>query len=306
MDSRIKIGVLGAGHQGAVHLAFLREMPGFDLVGFHDPDDAVSAAISAKLGVQAWPSMESLIGACDAIDIVTPTPSHFECAKAALKNFCHIFIEQPVAIKAEELRELTRLVREAKVKAQVGQAERFHPAFLAVRDRGPAPLLVEVSHHSGENSSRTESNVVLDLMQHDLSLVLSLVKSPLKKVSATGLCVMGDSPDHASARLEFHNGAVATLTASHIGSKPQRLLHLYQRAMAMSLDFVDNRVEVLAQPGQTEVPALQTTDPVRLQLEDFARAIQNDASPSVTLEEAALALDVAQQVMEKINPMIIA
>jgi predicted dehydrogenase len=329
MDNKIRIGVLGAGHLGKIHLQLLREIPAFELVGFFETDLSIREKVSAELGIRAWDDRDQLIDACDAMDIVTPTKAHFECAKAALRKFRHIFLEKPLTHTFEEARELMGLVREAKVKAQVSHPERFNPAYLAVKERDLAPLFMD-SHQLNVWNPEREVSVVLDLMLEDIDIVLSMIRSPLKKISATGVSVVSDSPDIVNARIEFHNGAVANLTASRISPKAVHKFRIYQRGHSLTLDFLDKKVDsfpanenidrngnaalgelmlqgALAAKATTNFSAdANVAGAVKQQLQEFAKAILNDTPVAVTLEEASAALDVAYQILDKINAMIVA
>src|ERR1039458_2114666 len=205
----VKIGVLGVGHLGKIHLSLLRQIPQFELMGFYDPDSSKIRKISDETGVKSYNSMEELIDACDAIDIVTPTITHFDCAVKALKKSKHVFIEKPLTHTLKEAKKLLALSNEANVKVQVGHVERFNPAFLAAAPYISNPLFIETHRLAQFNPRGTDVSVVLDLMIHDIDIILSLVKANVKRISASGVAILSNTPDIANARIEFDNGCVA-------------------------------------------------------------------------------------------------
>lgn len=324
----IKIGVIGVGHLGSIHLRLLKEIPGYDVVGIYDRDPERAAAMAEEHEVKAWESMTDLIDACDAVDIVTPTISHYECAKAALKRFKHVFIEKPITHTVEEAKSLQQLAREAGVKAMVGHVERFNPAFLTLRDQELRPLFIESHRLSQWNPKGTDVSVVLDLMIHDIDIVLWLIGAGVKKVSASGVSVISETPDIANARIEFDNGATANLTASRISFRNMRKMRLFQRKMYLSVDFLNKTCEVIHMNDQDsspdsnknkiefqsgdsvktltfETPKVVPVNSIRMEFEEFARAINNDTEVPVTLEQATAALDTAFMIMDKINQLCI-
>lgn len=323
--SMIKIGLLGVGHLGTIHLRLLKELSDvYELVGIYDVDTERARAKAAEFGVKAWENMEALIDAVDAVDIVTPTLQHYACAKAAMKKFKHVFIEKPVTHTLKEAQSLMNLAREAGVKVQVGHVERYNPAFLAVRDMELAPMFIEGHRLAQWNPRGTDVSVVLDLMIHDLDIVLSSIKSSIKRISASGVSVVSDSPDIANARIEFNNGAVANLTASRISLKNMRKMRFFQKDTYLAVDFLNKKTEIVnindgeapAELGEDAVgfeagdrkrhltfnfPEIGPVNSIKEELAEFGAAIQNNTDTQVTLEEATAALDAAYQIMEKIN-----
>lgn len=326
----IRIGLLGVGHLGKIHLRLLKEIPEFEVVGVYDIDPQRLKEIASEFNVTPYENVEELFDAVDCVDIVTPTLSHFELAKAALRKFKHIFIEKPVTHTVEEAKTLLKLVREAGVKAQVGHVERFNPAFLAVRGMDLRPMFIESHRLAQWNPRGTDVSVVLDLMIHDLDVILSVVKSPVKKISASGVAVVSETPDIANARIEFNNGCVANLTSSRISLKNMRKMRIFQRNAYLSIDFLEKQTEVfniseedLGSPDLSklrfefqsgdktkyltfEKPQVQPVNSIKMELEEFARSIREDGPTSVTLEEATAALETAYLIIEKINNLCIA
>ncbi len=320
----VKIGVLGAGHLGKIHLKLLKEIPDAELVGFYDPSDANAAYATEQLGVRRYSSMQKLIEVVDAVDIVTPTVSHYECARAAIKKAKHIFVEKPLANTVHEAKSLVALAHEAQIKAQVGHVERFNPAFLALDRTAVQPMFIESHRLSAFNPRGTDVSVVLDLMIHDIDIVLHLVRSNVKKVSASGVRVISNQPDIANARLEFDNGCVANLTASRISMKKMRKMRLFQRDAYISVDFAENVTEILtleeAKAGDDALtidintgdqfqkksvhlhkPDIHPVNAIKMELELFIKAILNDSEPPVTIEDGFRALQVAHMILQKVE-----
>jgi predicted dehydrogenase len=324
----IKIGLLGVGHLGNIHLKLLKQIPEFEIVGIHDADPVRAAEKAKEYDVKAWDDPVELMEACDAVDIVTPTMTHYELAKKAMKRFKHVFLEKPVTATVEEARKLMALAREAGVKTQVGHVERFNPAFLAIKDMEIQPMFIEAHRLAQWNPRGTDVSVVLDLMIHDIDVVLSLVKFGVRKISASGVAVVSDTPDIANARIEFDNGCVANLTASRISMKNMRKMRIFQRNAYLAVDFLAKKTEIFHindadnpppaddlmfefQAGdrtkflRLEMPPVEPVNSIKLELEEFARAIQNDTTPPVTLEQAGAALDCANLIVEKIKQICI-
>jgi predicted dehydrogenase len=320
----LKIGVLGAGHLGKIHLKCIKEIADFDLVGFYDPDTENAVRTQTEFGVKYWDSLDDLIDAVDVVDIVTPTVSHFECAAKALKKCRHVFIEKPIVTTVEEARELIKIAAEASVKVQVGHVERFNPAFLAVEAMFDRPMFIESHRLAQFNPRGTDVPVILDLMIHDIDIVLSVVRSNIRKISASGVAVVSDTPDIANARIEFDNGCVANLTASRISLKNMRKSRFFQRDAYISIDFLKKEVEVVkiidaagedVPPGfvlelgpgrgtkqiSFDKPEIKPLNAIKAELESFYSAIVNNTVPPVTINDGSSALEVAYQIIEKIN-----
>lgn len=321
----LKIGVLGAGHLGKIHIKCIKQIGQYQLIGFYDADEANALKVEAELGVKAYPSLDSLINEVDVVDIVTPTVSHFDCASRALKKTRHVFIEKPIVTTPEEARSLIDIAEEANVKVQVGHVERFNPAFLCASEYLDKPMFIETHRLAQFNPRGTDVPVILDLMIHDIDIVLSVVKSNIKKVSASGVAIVSDTPDIANARLEFDNGCVANLTASRISMKNMRKSRFFQRDAYISVDFLDKEVEVIrmkdASPENDNPfamiidlgngkpareitilhPEVKVINAIQTELECFANAILRNTQPPVTINDGYNALDVAYQIMEKMN-----
>ena len=322
--SKIRLGILGAGHLGKIHLKLSLELKTeFDVIGFYDPDKEKEKEAIEQFSVKAFDSMEALVDASDAVSIVTPTLSHYECATYALRNGKHIFIEKPVTHTVDEAKKLVDLAHEAKVKVQVGHIERFNPAFASVKDHFDQVMFVETHRLSQFNPRGTDVSVVLDLMIHDIDIVLSVVKANLRKTSASGVAVISDTPDICNARLEFDNGCVANLTASRISLKNMRKSRFFQKNAYISVDFLEKKSELVRledadasnpfaitidpengkEPKQLsfEKPDIQDTNALLEELKAFAESIKNDTKPVVTIEDGYQAIQVANQILEQLS-----
>tara|TARA_B110000003_G_scaffold262613_1_gene285449 strand:- start:30966 stop:31925 length:960 start_codon:yes stop_codon:yes gene_type:complete len=316
----LKVGVLGAGHLGKIHLKLLQKSNLYDLIGFYDPSEENAKKIAQDLGYHSFKSIEELIDSVDVVDIVTPTLSHFECAKLAIEQGCHIFIEKPITKTVLEAEAIRTLASQKHIKGQVGHVERFNPAFTAVKEMICTPMFIE-SHRLAEFNPRgTDVPVVLDLMIHDIDIILSIVNSPVKNVHASGISVISDTPDIANARIEFKNGCVANLTASRISMKNMRKSRFFQKDAYISVDFLEKKSEIVRMKDVPENPdefamILQNAEGVKKQiyfdnpqvtpnnaildeLESFAKAIENNSKPVVTLGQGTNALRIAQQIID--------
>lgn len=321
----LKIGVLGVGHLGKIHVNCINMIDDLELVGFYDPDKENSLAAKEKYGINAFDSITQLLEAVDVVDIVTPTVSHFECASEAIRKSKHVFIEKPIVTTPDEALKLIELASEAEVKVQVGHVERFNPAFTAVEKHISKPMFIETHRLAQFNPRGTDVPVVLDLMIHDIDIVLSVVKSNIRKVHASGVKVVSDTPDIANARLEFDNGAVANLTASRISLKNMRKTRIFQRDAYITVDFLEKAAEVVRMDeieGEPDDPfalvldlgedkkkrriyfeklEVQPVNAIKEELNSFKESILNNTEPLVNIEDGYQALKIAQMVMDKIN-----
>ncbi len=317
----LKAGVLGAGHLGKIHLRLLKQSDKYELVGFHDPNEANAKKVVDEFGYTYFKSIDELIDAVDMVDIVTPTLSHYECAKKAIAKGKHIFIEKPITNTVEEAEHIRELLAEHNIRGQVGHVERFNPAFIAVKDNIVNPMFIETHRLAEFNPRGTDVPVVLDLMIHDIDIILSVVKSKVKHISASGVAVISDTPDIANARIEFENGCVANLTASRISLKNMRKSRFFQKDAYISVDFLDKKCEVVKMKDAPEIPGdfdmiLQNAEGVKKQiyfdnptipnnnaildeLETFAHAINTNSTPVVTLHDGTEALRVATMIINQ-------
>jgi len=319
----LKIGVIGAGHLGKIHLRLATLSEKLELVGFYDSNTQDSENTELEFGYKFFRSVDELIEKCDIIVVVTPTLSHFEYAKKAISASKHVFIEKPIANSIQEAHEIIRLAEEYGVKGQVGHVERFNPAFKAVKNLIHNPMFIETHRLAEFNPRGTDVPVVLDLMIHDLDAILSIVKSNIKEIHSSAVAVISESPDIANARIEFENGCVANITSSRISMKNMRKSRFFQKDSYISVDYLERKCEVIKMKDAPENPSawdmiLQNAEGVKKQiffenpkitpnnaileeLESFADAIVNNTTPLVTLQQATKALEVAHMIIEKFN-----
>lgn len=319
----LKIGVLGAGHLGKIHIKILKEIDSFFLVGFFDSDSEVAALVEKELGVKAFDSVESLIDAVDALDIVTPTISHHHYACKAIRSGKHVFIEKPIATSISEGKEIEQLANEAGLKVQIGHVERFNPAFIAGFPFLDHPMFIESHRLAQFNPRGTDVSVVLDLMIHDIDIILHTIKSGIKKINASGVAVVSETPDIANARLEFDNGCVANLTASRLSLKNMRKTRFFQRDAYVSIDFLEKETEIIklkdvdpkdpfainidigGGKGSKQIslvkPEILSSNAIKSELESFSASISFNQIPAVSASDGLNALEVAFKIIEKLN-----
>ena len=315
----LNAGVLGAGHLGKIHLRLLNQSEKYNLVGFYDADIENGKKVENEFGYKFFKTIEELIDAVDVIDIVTPTLSHYDCALQAIEKNKHIFIEKPITNTVEEAENIRVLLAKHNLKGQVGHVERFNPAFIAVKNDIHDPMFIETHRLAEFNPRGTDVPVVLDLMIHDIDIILSVVKSKVKHISASGVSVISDTPDIANARIEFENGCVANLTASRISLKNMRKSRFFQKDAYISVDFLEKKCEVVKMkdapknPGDFDMvlqnaegvkkqiyfdnPSITNNNAILDELETFADAINNNTKPIVTLHDGTEALRVATQII---------
>ena len=321
----LKIGVAGAGHLGKIHIRIIQELKDcFDLVGFYDPDQSVSEAVSREFGITSYATVEDLIDVVDCLDVVTATLSHFSVAKLAIQSRKHVFIEKPLSETIEEAYKLQSLVHEADIVAQVGHVERFNPAFIAAQKHLERPMFIETHRLAQFNPRGTDVPVVLDLMIHDIDIILSIVKSGVKKVSASGVSVISETHDIANARIEFGNGCVANLTASRISLKNMRKTRFFHKDAYISVDFLNKNLEVFkmeeldgeadpfdiildlgADKAKKKIlidkPDIFETNAIKEELIAFHNSIAKNAEIPVNVEDGLNAMLVAHQILDEMS-----
>jgi predicted dehydrogenase len=316
----LKVGVLGAGHLGKIHLRLLQESEKYELIGFFDPLTKNAQKVATEFGYNLFNSIDELIEAVDVVDIVTPTLSHFECAKKSIEKGRHIFIEKPIAKTVLEAEAIRTLASQYHVIGQVGHVERFNPAFIAAKGMIDNPMFIETHRLAEFNPRGTDVPVVLDLMIHDIDIILSVVKSKVINVHASGISVISETPDIANARIEFENGCVANLTASRISMKNMRKTRFFQKDAYISVNFLSKESEIVRIQDAPKNPdefamILQNDEGVKKQiyfenpevvnnnaildeLETFADAIVHNTTPIVTLHNGTEALRIAQWIID--------
>jgi len=321
----LKIGVFGVGHLGKFHLNNWKEIPGIEIVGFFDPHDETAEAVESKYQLKRFTDADELIEVSDAIDVVAPTDHHFECCSKAIRKGKHVFVEKPLANTMDEALQLVKLAAESAIKLQVGHVERFNPAFLAIKDMPLNPMFIEVHRLAQFNPRGTEVSVILDLMIHDIDIILSIVKSDVKSISASGVAVLTETPDIANVRIEFHNGCVANLTSSRISMKKMRKIRLFQKDAYIGIDFLNKKTEIIKLKEETDTnvfafdietsvgkktiavanPAVPEVNAIKEELIAFKNSILNNTRTQVSEVDGLMAMDVAHQILEKIGNNVI-
>ncbi len=322
----IKIGVLGTGHLGKFHLNNWAEIAGAEIIGFYDPNDAIAQQIIDQYGLKRFATEAQLIEASDAIDVVAPTTFHFDICQMAIRSGKHVFVEKPLANTIEEAQQLVKLVKESNIKLQVGHVERFNPAYLSLKGMALNPMFIEVHRLAQFNPRGTEVSVILDLMIHDIDIILHIVKSDVKSISASGVGVLTDTPDIANARIEFDNGCVANLTSSRISMKKMRKMRLFQKDAYIGIDFLNKKTEVIKLKGDEDAnafafdietpngkktiaianPQVPEVNAIKKELEEFVASINNNTRPVVNELDGLQAMQVAHLILQKINQNLVA
>jgi predicted dehydrogenase len=317
----LKVGVFGVGHLGKFHLNNWKEIKDIEVVGFYDPSDGAAQEVSDKYQMARFVDAGRLMDAVDIVDIVAPTTYHFDLCKLAIRKGKHVFVEKPLANTMEEARELVKLVKESNIKLQVGHVERFNPAYLGIQHMDLNPMFIEVHRLAEFNPRGTEVSVILDLMIHDIDIILNLVKSEVKQISASGVAVMTDTPDIANVRIEFNNGCVANLTSSRISMKRMRKMRLFQKDAYIGIDFLNKKSEVikLKTPQDVDVfsfdldtphgkrtiavlnPQVPEVNAIKKELEAFRDSILTNTRTRVSEVDGYRAMDVAHQILQKIK-----
>jgi predicted dehydrogenase len=307
---RLRVGVAGVGYLGRFHARIYASMPDVELVGVADIDKKAAEAVAAQHGCRAYTDPRDLIGLVDAVSIVVPTSYHSEVARPFLEKGVHMLMEKPIAPTYEESCALVELAERAGVIFQVGHLERFNAGILALAERARNPRFIEV-HRLGPFVERaTDVDVVTDLMIHDIDIVLSLVKSQIRSIAATGTAVLTEHVDIANARIEFENGAVANVTASRVSNKKLRRIRVFGAEHYYGLDYIEQKLEVVRsepdpQGGKwprivTERLDITPRPPLDAELEYFVHAVRTGTPPLVNGRVGLEALRVALLVKEKI------
>lgn len=326
--NNVNVGVIGVGHLGKLHAKLYDQVNNATLVGIFDTDTEKCRIIAEEFGCKQYDSVESLIVDVDALNIVTPTTSHHQIAVQALEKKKHIFIEKPITATEEQACDLIELAREQNCLIQVGHIERFNPAMLALEDVEVNPVFIEAHRLASFNPRGTDVAVILDLMIHDLDLILNLVKSKPVKVDASGVGVVSNNVDIANARIEFENGCVANVTASRISAKKMRKMRIFQKNAYISLDFTDGFSEIfyIPEPNQTafqdstlafslgQIDAgdqkrdikytkleRKNVNPLQNELQSFIDAIYKKTPVAVSAEDGLEALRLANTVLKQIT-----
>ena len=319
----IKIGVVGAGHLGKIHLKLLNSSKRFQLMGFYDTDLKISKELSDKEGYKCFSNLDNMLDNVEAIDIVSPTSTHYNIAKQAILSNKHVFIEKPITNNIDHAKDIIQLSKKNNVIGQVGHVERFNPAYVKAFNHIEDPMFIESHRLSDFNPRGTDVSVIMDLMIHDIDIVLNTVKSKVKKINASGVSIISDSPDIANARIEFENKCVANLTASRISLKKMRKTRIFQKDAYISIDFLEKELQIVkikdadksdpnlsmvikTNTGKDKIiyfenPEIIEENSILNELESFANSINKKSLPKVTLLDGYEAIKVANEVMSQIQ-----
>jgi predicted dehydrogenase len=322
---KLKVGIIGTGHLGRLHAKMFKSMAKCELVGVYDRNLLLAQNVENEFGVKAFENVDELLMNVDAVSIAVTTTNHYEVAKKSLENNKHIFIEKPITVTIAEAEELVKISSQKKLNLQVGHIERFNPALISLEKYINDPVFIQTDRLAQFNVRGTEVAVVLDLMIHDIDIILSLVKSNVKKVEASGVAVVSDNLDIANARIQFENGAVANVTASRISQKKMRKMRLFQRDTYIALDFITGTSEVyrllpVDESPSTgtisfgeigvgekkkrliyEQPEIKEVNALQYELELFVNSVLDNKPPIVSGNDGLRALIVANEIIKKID-----
>jgi predicted dehydrogenase len=317
----IKVGVIGAGHLGKIHLNILSNS-NFNLIGFHDTDVENSEKLASEKGYVFFKEIDSLINLIDAVVIVSPTTTHFEIAKKCIKKGKHIFVEKPLTTNSKEARIINKLAKEGNIIGQVGFVERYNQAFISCKEFIDKPKFIESHRLSDFNPRGTDVSVIMDLMIHDIDIILNINQSKVKKIDASGVSIISSTPDIANARIEFENGCIANLTSSRISLKKMRKTRIFQDNAYISINFLEKDFQVVKirdkdtndnenslviknNLGQEKViffenPEINEINSIEAELKDFFNSIKNKSKSKVSLNDGLMALEVAEEIMSQL------
>lgn len=327
-NPKLKIGVLGAGHLGKIHINCIKQIPDYELIGLYDIHLPTAREVSEKLNVPYFEGIDALIEKAEVVDVVVPTLAHFDCASKVIQARKHVFIEKPFTTTLQEAQYLIDLAVQNKVKIQIGHVERFNPAFLAVKPLNPNPLFIESHRLAQFNPRGTDVSVVLDLMIHDIDVIQSMIPARVIKIDASGVSVVSETPDIVNARLTFENGAVANVTSSRISLKNMRKMRLFQQDAYITMDFLEKKSEIFQlrdmhapdareklknalEKGEVpdnlhyETLPVQPVNAIKMELETFYDAVINDKKPIVDMYDGYRALETAFLVIENTNRLLV-
>ena len=304
----LRAGVIGVGHLGQHHARLYASLPGAHLVGVVDQSVERAQTIADRHGARVFHTADEMLPHVDVVSVAVPTSSHYAVAKTCLQAGKHVLVEKPIAVTPAEAQELVQLAKRRDCCVQVGHSERFNPVMALMRPHIGRPVFIECHRLSSFSERGTDVDVVMDLMIHDLDLVLSLNPGSIEEVRAAGVAVLSTSIDIANARIQFKSGCVANLTSSRVSTNKMRRLRLFQRNNYLSIDFqtrqgmICRRSIKAGEKPTVEVEQLQGGDeePLKLQLESFLHAASTGTRPVVSGEDGAAAVDVAHQVLEAI------
>lgn len=307
----LNAAVVGVGYLGRFHAQKYKALETVNLVGVCDASPEQAKKVAEELGVESFSDYKDLLGKVDAVTVAATTSAHYEIAKFFLSNGVHVNVEKPITATAKEAEELCDLAEKNKLKLQVGHVERFNPALVAAQEKLKTPIFIECHRLAPFKPRGVDVSVVLDLMIHDLDVILSLVKSEPKKIHAIGTPVLTPVVDIANARVEFENGCVANLTSSRVSTSAQRKFRVFQQDQYLSIDFGSGEVNLTTKLGdmssEGELPlereswSLEKGDALFTETEEFIKCIQNDTPPIVSGRDGLKALKLAEDILAAIK-----
>ena len=321
----MNVGIAGLGHLGKIHLKLLGEIPEYSIKAIYDIDKQVIDSLTYQKDVTVCSNYDELLQLCEVVLIITPTPTHFELASKAIKKGKHVFIEKPATDNPDDTKVLINLAKEAGVIVQIGHVERFNPAFTAAKDYFENPTFIEIERLACYNSRGTDVSVVLDLMIHDIDLLLNTVKSKIRKISASGASIVSKTSDWAKVKIDFDNGCVANLTANRLSVSNVRKMTVFQKNTFIHVDLLNkttniqkinpitsnsNQKGIVLNPGvglqQFEMlqnqPIIHPVNAIKTELEIFYKSIAENFPLAVSLADAEIALQVVKEIELQINP----
>ena len=308
---KLRAAVIGVGYLGRFHAQKFASLDNVELVGVVDSDTTRAAEVAAEVGCQAFNDVQDVLPLVDMVSIVVPTQHHFAVAKACLEAGCHILLEKPITRTVEEAERLIALANEKGLIFQVGHLERFNPAILALKGILKKPLFIE-SHRLAPFKPRgTDVNVVLDLMIHDIDIILSMVHSPVKLINSVGVPVLSDQVDIANARIQFDNGCVANVTASRVSLEAMRKIRIFQGDSYISIDYQARKISIYRKGGDgVAIPVMpevtmshksfEESDALLAEIRDFVNVVATGSTPVVSGEDGKRALELALQINQKL------
>ncbi len=323
--NKLNVGVIGTGHLGKLHTKMLSQISNCNFIGIYDISEEQAKITSQEFRVKAFSNIDELLSSVDAVSIAATTSAHYELAKKSFEKDIHVFIEKPITATIEEAEEIIKIAEDKKLKLQVGHIERFNPALISLEKFIVKPMFIQTDRLSQFNPRGTDVAVVLDLMIHDIDIILSLVKDEIKSIEASGVAVVSDTIDIANARIQFNNGAVANVTASRISQKKMRKMRIFQKDNYIALDFITGVSEVyrlipLDEKASSssisfgeigvgerrkrvvyEQPEIKEVNALRYELELFINSVLNNKRPVVSGEDGLKALKVADIILKKID-----
>ena len=304
-NKKVNIGVIGAGHLGQHHVRLLSEIEGANLVGLSDVNEAVGSEMAAKYGIKYFKDFKELLPHVEAVSVVVPTFLHHDVAKFFLERNVHTFVEKPITKTLEEANDLVAIAGQKQLTLQVGHVERFNAAMMKLQTLVEAPRFIECQRMGPFSPRIQDVGVVLDLMIHDIDIVLSLVKSPIKQIDAVGLPVLTNNEDIANAHILFENGCIANLTASRISEEKVRKLRVFELDKYCSLDYAEQAITMRKKTDEKKIVGeeleVHKAEPLRLELSHFIECVKEHKKPLVTIEDGKNALEVALEILAKIK-----